>query len=141
MSEILTFEGQNYLKRFLENLSVRAQETGSEVVITNAQWPSENSCDVSEPDEVVDLLNGLHRCGIVERYFCQKSINPQNVPRKLRWLGNSDYPSNITVYAFADMVAIHFWDQSVIKVVRHKQANNNERNRFEKLWEMAEAKA
>lgn len=111
------------------------KRTGGEVLIS---YLDERKVFQAHPEELTKHLKRLEEHGITERLLaCEGDtffVQPQEC---YRWLPKEVFETGVMSFLYKNKLAIQFWNRSLCLVIENKEIYEDEKKRFEYLWENA----
>ncbi len=111
------------------------KDKGGEVLISHVD---ERPVFQKHPEELASHLKRLKEHGIRERLLvCEGDTFFIQEPECYRWLPKEIYKSGVMSFVYGGKIAIQFWNGNLCLIIENKRIYEDERQRFEYLWEGA----
>ena len=128
-------EGETMFLDVWDDVFDTLKKTGGEVLISNLD---ERPVYDAHYDELMAHLKRMREHNITERLLsCEGDTFFLQPPECYRWLPENVYRSGLMFLVYGGKVAIQFWNNSVGLVITNKKVYEDEKARFEFLWENA----
>lgn len=111
------------------------KDTGGEVCIAyvNEREPAKENLEMLK-----DHLARMKKYNITERLLtCEGDNFFVQDPECYRWMPYNIFKSGNLFAVYADKVATHYWEGSVTTIIQNKRIADEERKRFEYLWQLS----
>lgn len=128
-------DNQNALPELWDDIFETMQDGGGEILISNVD---ERAAYLESPENLIAHVKRLQNHNIAERILmCEGNSFFIQPPECYRWVSKETYMSGLTTYVYNGKVALRFWNQSVILVISHPVIYEQERQRFNYVWDKA----
>ena len=128
-------EGDDMYQEVWDDIFDTLKETGGEVLIS---YVDDGQIFKEHPEKLEAHLKRLDKHNITERLLsCEGDDVFIQSKECYRWLPEEVFKAGIMTLIYGEKVAFQFWNHSTALVVKNKKIKDEEKQRFEYLWENA----